>query len=160
MARSRSLDLRTRVVDAYERGGLTYTEVAELFSVGRATVSRWLRLRRESGAVGPKPHGGGQPRKIKPDQEKLVEKLVQAHPDWTEAEFAEALKREHGIEASAVTVGRLVRRLGYSVKKKRSSRASEIDPTSSDAEVSGPPEWEASPLRVWFLWTKRVRTRR
>ena len=160
MAGSVSLDLRRRVVAAYRRGGMTYDEVAERFEVGRASVSRWLRREREAGDVEPRPHGGGQPRKIKPAQEKLVEKLVQAHPDWTEAEFAEALKKEHGIEASAVTVGRVIRRLGYSVKKKRSSRSNGTDRTSFAAKESTPLESEASPLRVWFLWTKRVRTRR
>ena len=126
---------------------LSFEEIERFVRVVAALGIRKLRLT------------GGEPL-LRKDLPKLVEKLVQAHPDWTEAEFAEALKREHGIEASAVTVGRVVRRLGYSVKKKRSSRASEIDQTSSDAERSGLPESEASPLRVWFLWTKRVRTRR
>ncbi|MBX3205997.1 MAG: transposase [Labilithrix sp.] len=129
-----SLDLRRRVVEAYERGGLTYAEVAERFSVGRASVSRWLRRKRESGDVAPLAHGGGQPRKITAKQERLVEKLVLAHPDWTEAEFAAELKRKHDIVASAVTVGRVIRRLGYSVKESRSSRASAIAPTSSANE--------------------------
>lgn len=160
MAAPASLDLRRRVVEAYLRGGSTYAEVAARFAVGEATVSRWLRRYRESGDVSPRPHGGGQPRLITSKQEKLVERLVREHPDWTEAEFAEELRRRHGIEASSVTVGRVIRRLGYSVKKRRSSPASEIVPMSLADDGSGPNKSEESALRVWFLWTKRARTRR
>jgi transposase len=148
------------VVEAYERGGLTYAEVAERFTVGRATVSRWLRRKRETGDIEPRPHGGGQPRKINPEQEKLVEKLVQAHPDWTEAEFADALSKQYGVDASAVTVGRVIRRLGYSVKKRPFSQRSGIDRTLSGDEKNTQAGSEISPLRVWFLWTKRARMSR
>jgi transposase len=48
MVASISLDLRQRVVDAYNRGGLTYAAVASLFSVGQASVCRWLRRNRET----------------------------------------------------------------------------------------------------------------
>ena len=160
MPSSASVDLRRRVVEAYERGGLTYAEVAERFAVGRASVSRWLRRKRESGDVAPLPHGGGQPRKINGKQERVIEKLVLTHPDWTEAEFAEELRKTHCIVVSAVTVGRVIRRLGYSVKKSRSSPAKEIAMTSSANEPTTSNESPASPLRVWFLWTKRARTSR
>lgn len=89
MSTSASLDLRRRVVAAYRRGGVTYRQVAERFAVSRASVSRWLRRERESGDVEPRPHGGGQPRRIDQKQEKVVERLVREHPDWTESEFAE-----------------------------------------------------------------------
>lgn len=78
-----SLDLRARVVATYRDGGGTYAEIAERFAVGQASVSRWLRRFRESGGVEPRPHGGGQPRKIEAEHEKALQKLVEQHPDWT-----------------------------------------------------------------------------
>src|SRR6185436_6851937 len=48
MAAPASLDLRRRVVEAYERGGVTYAQGGERFAVGRATVNRWLRRFRET----------------------------------------------------------------------------------------------------------------
>jgi transposase len=160
MAASASRDLRRRVVAAYRRGGMTYEEVADRFAVGRASVSRWLRRERETGDVEPLPHGGGQPRRIDGKQEKIVERLVLEHPDWTEAEFAEELRNKHGIVASDVTVGRAIRRLGYSVKKRPSLQASETVPTSSVGEKNTVDESKELPLHVWFLWTKRARTSR
>lgn len=160
MAPPISRDLRERVVETYLQGEETYAEVAERFGVGEASVSRWLRLHRETGAVEPLGHRGGAPRRIRAEQEPLVEQLVLAHPDWTEAELSAALRAEHGIEASAVTVGRVVRRLGYGVKKRRSSPPSEIGPTSPSDESSTSTPSKPSPLRVWFLWTKPARTSR
>lgn len=156
MPAAASEDLRQRVVKTYLRGGLTYEEVAERFAVGQASVSRWLRLHREKGNVQPRGHGGGRDRRIGPAQERWVKKLVLAHPDWTEREYAKALREEHGIVASAVTVGRAIRRLGYSVKKRPYSPPNAIEPTSGEGAQNTPSGSEASPLRVWFLWTKRA----
>ena len=47
-----SLDLRRRMVQAYRQGTCkSYEEVAQVFGVGRATVSRNLRRKRETGDV-------------------------------------------------------------------------------------------------------------
>jgi transposase len=155
-----SEDLRRRIIEAWRKKGLSTDELAERFDVGTATVKRLKRRYTETGSIAPKPHGGGTPRKISPDQEGLVESLVQQHPDWTEEKYAEALLEKHGIVASGVTVGRVIRRLGYSVKKKRSSRKSATGPMSSNGESNFSSESETSPLRVWFSWTKPARISR
>jgi transposase len=155
-----SEDLRQRIINAWKKNGASTEQLAERFDVGSATVKRLKRLYVETGGVAPRPHGGGTPRKIKAHQEKLVEALVQQHPDWTEERYAAALRKEHGIQASDVTVGRVIRRLGYSVKKKRSSRPKETGKTSAVDGSSTSGKLEQSPLRVWFLWTKRARTSR
>src|SRR5215212_5613873 len=49
-----SKDLRIRVLDAVDRG-MPRGEVVETFGVLEPTVRRWLRLRRETGGVDPKP---------------------------------------------------------------------------------------------------------
>lgn len=153
-------ELRERVVAAWQKKKLTGLELAELFGIGEATVKRIKRRFLDTGSVKPKPHGGGQKPIIGKMQEQLVEALVQKHPDWTEDQFAKALADEHGIVASAVTVGRAIRRLGYSVKKRRSSRKSVIEQTSSSDESDTSNESKTLPLRVWFLWTKPARTLR
>jgi len=45
-----SLDLRERVVGAFDAGDMTDEQVAEVFQVGEATVHRWKRLKRETGS--------------------------------------------------------------------------------------------------------------
>ncbi len=52
-----SEDLRRRVVEAVEAGA-SYEEEAEGLGVGLASISRWMRRKRETGGVAPKPMGG------------------------------------------------------------------------------------------------------
>jgi transposase len=54
-----SSDLRWRVVEDYEPGDETFSEVGERFKVGEASVSRWVQQFRKTWSVEPKPHGGG-----------------------------------------------------------------------------------------------------
>lgn len=160
MAARISPDLRRRAVEAYKRGGVTYAQVAELFSIGTASLNRWLRLNRETGDVGGKPHGGGQKRRIGVEDEKVLDRLVIEHPDWTEDEYAKALSAKLGRSLQASTVGRAIRRLGYGVKKRPLLPANEIDLRSDDGESGMHKKSATSPLRVWFLWTKRASRRR
>ena len=156
MAPRISSDLRRRAVDTYKRGGLTYEQVAERFSVGRASLSRWLRLDRNTGDVRGKPHGGGQRRRIGAGDEKVLDRLVIKHPDWTEEEYAKALSDKLGRHLRPSTVGRAIRRLGYGVKKRPSLPPNEIAQMFEDDENNTQQTSPKSPLRVWFLWTKRA----
>ena len=155
-----SEDLRWRIIKVWQKKKPSTVELAEQFGVGEATVKRLKRTFRETKTVKRKPHGGGTPRIISPEQESLVEALVQQYPDWSEDMYAEYLAEHHAIQASGVTVGRVIRRLGYSVKKSPSSRRNATGPTSSKSESDTWRESKTSPFRVWFLWTKPARTRR
>lgn len=44
-----SVDLRERVVAAFDRAGMTDQEAAALFKIGEATVRRWKRLKLRPG---------------------------------------------------------------------------------------------------------------
>jgi putative transposase len=58
------MDLRERVVDAVERGGLSRRRAAARFGVGISTVIAWVQLYRETGSVAPGKMGGHRPRKL------------------------------------------------------------------------------------------------
>ena len=110
-----SLDLRQRVVAAYDQGRLTQAEVAERFQVSRRWLCKLLARRRESGSVAALPHGGGrQPKFTGPAQEAL-RALVIADPDAT----LEELLERSGVEASIMAVQRALVRLGCRRKKSR-----------------------------------------
>ena len=82
-----SPDLRRRVVGAY-KPGTSYEAIAEKFSVGRASVSRWLAKMRQSGSVEPKAHGGGQALRIDKQGEQLLQDIVGNEPDLNPIELA------------------------------------------------------------------------
>ena len=59
-----SLDLRVRIVEAYERGEGSVRELAERFMVAPKSVQTYRKLWKVTGSVLPRPHGGGRGRKI------------------------------------------------------------------------------------------------
>jgi transposase len=52
-----TIDLREKVLAALDRGMARHA-VAETFDLDPSTIKRWLRLRRETGAVAPRPIPG------------------------------------------------------------------------------------------------------
>ena len=64
MARPYSIDLRERVVDAVERGGMSRRRAAERFGVGISTAIAWVRQVRETGRIAPGKMGGHRPKKL------------------------------------------------------------------------------------------------
>jgi transposase len=74
-----SVDLRERVVAAFDRTGMTEKEVAALFKIGEATVRRWKRLKRETGVLERKP-GGGNPPRVAAGQYGIVRAISRRRP--------------------------------------------------------------------------------
>lgn len=111
-----------RVIVRLKAEGRTYKEIAELTAVGYATVSRVLRLHRETGDTKPKAPGGGNLSPIRGKVEKRLRELVDAMPDATVSEFADALRRAEKLATSRPAVQRALSRMGISRKKRPSSR--------------------------------------
>lgn len=128
MPKAYSTDLRQRVVDAYERENETYAAIAARFSVGVASVDRWVSQFRETGGVERKPHGGGAPAKLDESGLNLLCELIERDRDATRLELARAFFEATGISLSVATVGRRLWQLGYSRKKSPSTRPS-VTPT-------------------------------
>ncbi len=115
-----SKDLRLRVLAAVDAGKLR-EEVAKTFSVSMPTIKRWLRRRRESGDVEPKPIPGRPSRKGALLQSWLPQQL-EANDDLTLEEHREAFEEELGEAVSKSTIGRAIARLpdsGWPIKKSR-----------------------------------------
>lgn len=116
-----SAEIRAAIVRAREERGLTYEQIAELLGVGRATVSRVLRLRRETGTVEPRPPKGGWRSPIAGKVITLLQAIVTTMPDATVAELTAALQKRARVSTSDAAVGRVLKRLGYTRKKRASS---------------------------------------
>jgi transposase len=155
-----SLDLRRRIIAAKQAEKLSVPELAKRFAVGTATVKRLIRRFKETGAVDPLPHGGGQKPKIPAEKLPRVQRLLEANPDWTVEEIANSYNAQEKVKVSRSTMDRAVRRLGFTRKKSLSSPRSATRSASSSGTSGSSKRRETSPLRVWFLWTKPARTRR
>lgn len=126
-----ALDLRTRVVDAYKKKEGTYDEIAARFSIGVASLSRWLRLDRETGSL--EPRRPEEPRSDKVIQGDVLEymlHLIQDEPNWTTSELALTLNEAFGLELDRRTVGTALRNAGFTFKRGSSGRQLPSDPMS------------------------------
>ncbi len=122
-----SLDLRERVVSAYENGVETILEVAERFAVSDSFIKKLLRRKRATGDIAPVGHRGGQAKRLNEKHRKWLLKTVLAAPDITLNELGERLLSAHHISASVPTLSRSLRALNLRRKKSRWSLVSEIN---------------------------------
>ena len=113
-----SEDLRQRVVAAVD-GGLPRGEVTRLFGVSRATLVRYLQLRRETGAMAVRPRHGPPPIKTAALHAALLPRLEEA-PDATLEEHCTWWEQTSGVRVSTATMSRVItKRLGWTRKKRR-----------------------------------------
>lgn len=129
MGAAYSQDLRDRVLAACDRGMKT-KQVAEVFAVSPAWVRRIKQRRCEHGETAPRPCGGRTHFKI--DRARLAE-LVAQRPDATLKELRVLL----GVECAESTVCVALKKLGYTYKKRRSTRPSRTARTSPSEERDG-----------------------
>jgi transposase len=112
-----SVDLRQRVLAAVDRG-MARTEVAATFGVSLATIKRLVALRRTRGELTAL-HPSGRRRTIPPAQHHALWAQLEADPDATIAMHTERWNATHGTTLSQWTVGRAIRRVGWTRKKRR-----------------------------------------
>ena len=111
-----STDLRERVLDALETG-MSRPEAVRIFQVSIGSIKRWLRLRRTTGDLTPKRPSGRTP-EISPALYPLLRAQLEAAPDASLAEHATQWNAAQGTSLSSWTIGRAIRRLGWSRKKR------------------------------------------
>ncbi len=119
--RAYSLDLRERVVAAYEKGGQTIAEIAERFSVGQTFLKKMLRQKRESGSVERLPPRAGAKRILSAAHQGFLAKRIKEKPDATLAELQENLQATKKVSVSLATVSRELQALRLGRKKNRLS---------------------------------------
>lgn len=115
--RAYSLDLRQKIVKAYDKGVSTQGQIAQIFGVSRSFVEKLLRRRRSTGDISSLPHGGGGQRACDEQAQAVVSRLVREQPDATLNELCERLFEERGIQISVATMCTELKRLNLRRKK-------------------------------------------
>ena len=115
-----SKDLRTRAVDAVERG-IPRREVVEIFSISLTTLKRWLKMRREGKDLSPGLSTGRKRRILATLEEKrLLWEQLQENDDATLERHCELWERKTGVRVSISAMSRAIRwKLGWAYKKRR-----------------------------------------
>ena len=113
-----SLDLRQRVVRAYERGQDSIATVAERFSVSVGFVKKMLHLKRTTGELASRGHGGGRRASLTQRQRQLLGRKVRAQNDISLAELQSVLLESEGVNVHVSTICRALSQLDLPHKKR------------------------------------------
>ncbi len=122
MAAAYSLDLRKKILSAWQNQEGSQRELAQRFKVSLAFIRNFLRRYRETGDIAPKAQGGDRRSKIQGKDEELLQKLVAEQNDIYLRELQGSLLDRTGIEVSESSLCRQLKRLKLERKKNFSSQ--------------------------------------
>lgn len=115
------VEMRERVVQAYEAGEGSYPEIAARFAVGEASVKRWVWRVRAHGDLASRPKRGGNYSAItRTVVEALVTRLGDATANELTVEFNRTRRGAARVHVSSMK--RALHRSGYVVKKNAAGR--------------------------------------
>ena len=120
-------DLRRKAVKAHCEG-MAQVDVAKIFGVTRQAVGNWVKAYREGGdkALKARPQGRPKGGSLLPWQAAQIAKaVVHRYPDqlklpfylWTREAVAQLIEHRFGIRLSIWTVGRYLKRWGFTPQK-------------------------------------------
>ena len=146
-----SVDLRQRILKAYDRGEATREQVARRFEVSLGMVKKLLHQRRHTGDIAPRHHRSGRKPVILDSPRRELRALVAKQPDLT----LEEIRVRLGLGCTVQAIHYVLADMGMTYKKRRSAPPSNPArtlpaPAGSGArsrEVSFPPASSSSTNR-------------
>jgi transposase len=153
MRKTLSLDLRERILAAYDAGEGTRETVARRFRVSLGMVKKLLQQRRRLGDLRPQHHRSGSKPRIGPGHQRQLRTLLAGKPDLTLKE----LRAATGLACTLPAIHYVLIRLGLTYKKRRSGPVSKTGPTSGGRGGPGGGSRPASIRHGWSSSTSRAR---
>ena len=126
MTAAYSIDLRKKIVWAYQDENTSYSKVAKSFKVSVNSVKRYVKQYREDGDLSPKKGNQGRPSKIDEMGYETIQKIIQNKPTITLAELSELYYKKRKIKAGRSILSRACLKLNLR-RKKLSRYAAERD---------------------------------
>ena len=151
MGRPLSLDLRQRMMAAFEEG-LSRRAVAHRFAVSPSCMIKLVQHHQRTGSLQPKPATRRKTYALAA-HEKLVRAMVASQPDLTLDELKAALAAQ-GVVVGRSSVDRYLKALNLTLKKSRSAPPSRIVPMSPKPARPGAAAKPSSTLQSWSSSTK------
>jgi transposase len=123
MAGAYSQDLRDRVINAVVVEGMSRRAAAARFGVSGSSAIKWVERVERSGSRTAAKMGGYKRVRLEPHRA-FLEGLWAEKSDVTLQALCDRLLSERGVKADTSLMSRFLRRLGVTLKKRPSSRAS------------------------------------
>jgi transposase len=117
MPKPYSIDLRQKIVEAYENKEGSMRKLAKRFKVSKDFVAKLLKRVKQTGQMAPKPHGGGHPPSIKAIGQTFLKELIESQPDLILEEIRDEYNR-YFEPVSRSTIDRTLIKLKLTRKKK------------------------------------------
>jgi transposase len=115
-----SLDLRERIVAAYDAEQGTREEIGRRFRVSTGMVKKLLAQRRRIGEIRPQHYRAGRKPLFLEEHRSRLKELIVKKPDTTLAEMRSAL----GLSCTLPAIHYVLGKMGLTYKKRLSMRAS------------------------------------
>ena len=147
-----SLDLRERILAAYDADEGSREAVARRFRVSLGMVKKLLQQRRRLGEVRPQHHRSGRKPRIVASHQRQLRVLLDKKPDLTLKELRVAA----GLKCTLPAIHYVLVRMGLTYKKRRSMPASKTGPTSVARVGAGSGSKPAGIRPGWSSSTNRV----
>lgn len=116
MARPYSDDLRRKLLEAHDEGRGSLAELADSFGVSRGWAWKISAARKRTGSSERPSYAAGRKRRV---DEKAVAAILRSDSDATLVEIQSALENKTGLRVSTQHLWRVVKRLGFRLKKSR-----------------------------------------
>ena len=145
MKKAISLDLRERIVAAYEGKEGTREEVAKRFKVSVGMVKKLLAQKSRTGDLRSRYRYCGRKARLEPEHGERMRRLVEKEPDVTLVEMKQRL--ELGCTIGAIHW--VLARMGLTYKKRRFTRQNKTGRTSPRSTSSVAPTSSATPADRW-----------
>lgn len=129
-----SQDLKQRALDAYHNQDGSQAEIAKRFRIARSTLQRWLA---EPAQAVKKEETRGRKPALDEDNLQRLEQLAMLHHSATETELAAMLAAPGEAPLHRTIIGRALRKLGLTRKKRRGALASKTAQMFKRNESSG-----------------------
>jgi transposase len=123
--RTLSLDLRERILAAYDNQEGTREEIAHRFRVSLGMVKKLLQQRRRTGDIAPQHHLAGRKPTILALHQSQMRALLSKKNDLTLAELRNATRLSCSLQAIHVVLAKM----GLTYKKRHSGPANRIAPS-------------------------------
>ena len=138
--RTLSLDLRQRILQAYDRDEGTRAEIAHRFCVSLGMVKKLLQQRRHTGDIAARHRFSGRKPMIVTDHRNQMRSLLAKKNDLTLKELRQAT----GLQCSLQAIHVVLEKMGLTYKKRHSVPVSKSGRTSLEragAGLSARPAW-------------------
>lgn len=122
MPKAYSLDLRQKIVDAYDRGDISQRGLARQFGVAKSFIEKLLKQRRETGSIAPKLREQQTPPKLNAAHRAILAELVAETNDATLAELSDQIYDRTAVRVGITTMHTTLKTMGITVKKNIPSR--------------------------------------